>query len=207
MNVGNSFVSCDCHNASFLTVYDMSMETLLIKKTRTLSKRKLDMIRSDVTDVYDSYKTGLSKRALYKTNDIEVGHDLIQTTFLKTLSYLQKGGKIDVMRSFLNHILNDLIIDKYGENKTSSFDAFLEKGFESDFDDNKRITDIFDSKQIVLLIPLLPKKYQLIMHMRYMQNLSLKEMSLITGQQQNTVAVQAHRGLEKLKILYAESHK
>ncbi len=38
--------------------------------------------------------------------------------------------------------------------------------------------------------------------MKYMQDLSLKEISILTGQSKNTIAVQLHRGLEKLKILY-----
>ncbi len=33
------------------------------------------------------------------------------------------------------------------------------------------------------------------------RNLSLREMSLITGQSKNTIAVQVHRGLEKLNKL------
>ena len=40
------------------------------------------------------------------------------------------------------------------------------------------------------------------MRMRYVQDLSLKEMALITGKSQNALAVQAHRGLMKLKLLY-----
>jgi DNA-directed RNA polymerase specialized sigma24 family protein len=44
------------------------------------------------------------------------------------------------------------------------------------------------------------------MRMRYVQDLSLKEMSLLTGQTENTVAVQAHRGLAKLRVLYEETH-
>lgn len=40
------------------------------------------------------------------------------------------------------------------------------------------------------------------MRMRYAQDLSLTEIALITKQSKNTVAVQAHRGLEKLKQLY-----
>ncbi len=40
------------------------------------------------------------------------------------------------------------------------------------------------------------------MRMRFVKTLSLKEISLITGQTKNTIAVQIHRGLEKLKILY-----
>jgi DNA-directed RNA polymerase specialized sigma24 family protein len=38
--------------------------------------------------------------------------------------------------------------------------------------------------------------------MRYIQDLSLQEISLITGQSKNAVAVQIHRQLEKLKLLY-----
>ena len=40
------------------------------------------------------------------------------------------------------------------------------------------------------------------MKMRYIQDLSLKEMSLLTGQSRATLAVQTHRGLAKLKLLY-----
>jgi len=40
------------------------------------------------------------------------------------------------------------------------------------------------------------------MRMRYMEILSLKEMSVITGQTTNAMAVQVHRGLERLKLLY-----
>ncbi len=38
--------------------------------------------------------------------------------------------------------------------------------------------------------------------MRFVQDLSLKEMSLITGKTKNSIAVQVHRGLEKIKVLY-----
>jgi DNA-directed RNA polymerase specialized sigma24 family protein len=40
------------------------------------------------------------------------------------------------------------------------------------------------------------------MKMRYVQNLTLREMSLLTGQSKNTIAVQLHRGLAKLKKLH-----
>lgn len=176
------------------------------RQPKKLSKTKLDAIRSNMTDAHNSFAPGLEKHALYKTSNIDTGHDLVQDTFLKTLLYLQKGGKVMMMRSFLNHILRDLIIDEYRKNKTTSLETLLEKGFDLSFDDQKVIEDIFDGKQIVLLIPLLSRKYRLVMHMRYIQDLSLKEISLITGQSQNTVAVQAHRGLEKLKTLYDESN-
>lgn len=171
-----------------------------------LSKREINSIQDEITVAHDNHNDGLLRRALYKTSDSEVSKDMVQTTFLKTLTYLQKGGKIDLMRSFLNHVLNDLIVDeyRYRKNKTSSLDVLLENGFEPGMDDSKRHIDVLDGKAIILLIPQLPKKYEVVVRLRYLNGLSLKEMALITGQSENTVAVQVHRGMAKLKKLYAE---
>lgn len=158
-----------------------------------------------MTVAHTSFKRALLQRALFKTNDSEVSQDLVQTTFLKTLVYLQKGGKVDLMRGFLNHVLNALIIDEYRKHKTTSLDTLIEKGFELGSDDSNRKIDILDGKKIMLLIPLLPDKYELVIHMRYLKGLSLREISLISGQSENTVAVQIHRGILKLKTLYFDS--
>lgn len=148
------------------------------------------------------YDRGMNSYAFFKTHNHTTGEDLVQDTFIKTWGYLVKGGKIDLMKAFLYHILNQLIVDEYRKRKTSSLDVLLEKGFEPGFDDSKHISDIFDGKAALLLIQYLPAKYEKVMRMRYAQDLSFKEISLLTGQSRNAVAVQAHRGLAKLKILY-----
>jgi RNA polymerase sigma-70 factor (ECF subfamily) len=114
-----------------------------------------------------------------------------------------KGGKIDIMRAFLYHILNNLIVDDYRKHKALSLDVLLDNGFKPSDGGHGRLFNILDGKEALLLIAHLPEKYQKVMRMRYVQNLSLKEMSLITGQSKNAIAVQAYRGLEKLKLLYA----
>jgi RNA polymerase sigma-70 factor (ECF subfamily) len=177
-----------------------------LKTLKKLTKKQQGEIRENIVLAHNNYHKGLNSHALYKTHDLELSHDLVQTTFLKTLIYLQKGGKIDVMRSFLNRILRDLIIDEYRKNKTSSLDIMLDKGFEPSTDNFDKVIDILDGKEVIALIHLLPKKYQTVLKMRYLQGLSLTEMSLLTGQTQNTVAVQAHRGVELLKVLYQKSH-
>lgn len=170
-----------------------------------LPKSKLDVIRGEMTAAHNNNQHALLRRAEYKTNDHETSQDMVQTTFLKTLVYLQKGGKIDLMRSFLNHVLNDLIVDEYRsrKNKMMSLDVLLENGFEPGASDLDKHINVLDGKDIILLIPQLPDKYEVVMRLRYLKGLSLKEMSQITGQSENTVAVQAHRGLIKLKKLYA----
>lgn len=81
-----------------------------------------------------------------------------------------------------------------------------DRGFEISVDDYVRHINTLDGNDIVSLIPLLPVKYISIIQMRYLKDLSLKEIALITEQTPNTVAVQVHRGLERLKVLYDNSH-
>jgi RNA polymerase sigma-70 factor (ECF subfamily) len=174
---------------------------------KKISKITLNKIKSDMTEASLSHQKDLSKHALYKTNNIDLSNDLVQSTFLKALLYLQKGGKIDTMRIFLNHIMHDLIVDEYRKRKTTSLDTLLQLGFDPSFDDTQRNMNILDGRKIVLLIDKLPMKYQEIMRMRYLQDLSPTEIAKLTGQSKNTVAVQSYRGLKKLKVLVANDQK
>ncbi len=155
-----------------------------------------------LTIAHNDYQKGLNARAFFKIHDHAQGEDLVQETFLKTWKYLVKGGKINMMKAFLYHILNGLIIDQYRKHKTTSLDELVEKGFEASVSDSGHLFNFLDGKRAVFLIQQLPLKYRKIMRMRYAQDLSLEEMSLITGQSKNTMAVQVHRGLRKLKSLY-----
>ena len=155
-----------------------------------------------MTLAHHDYEKGLNLHSFFKVSNHEIGEDLVQDTFMKTWIYLVKGGKIDAMKAFLYHVLNNLIVDSYRKHKTSSLDLLLENGYEPAISDFDRIFNMIDGKAAVVLIQRLPPGYQKVMRMRYLQDLSLKEMSLITGKTKNTIAVQVHRGMEKLKALY-----
>jgi RNA polymerase sigma-70 factor (ECF subfamily) len=155
-----------------------------------------------LSTAHTNFAKGLTAHAFFKTHNQATGEDLVQETFMKTWSYLVKGGKIDVMKAFLYHVLNNLIVDEYRKHKTSSLDVLLEKGFEPGEDHTEHLVDVLDGETAILLIQYLPERYQRVMRMRYVQDLTLTEMALLTGQSKNTMAVQLHRGLEKLKLLY-----
>ena len=150
---------------------------------------------------HHDYVKGLNSYAFFKTNNQGVGEDLVQDTFLKTWRFIIKGGQVHIMKAFLYHILNRLIIDQYRKHKNSSLDALLEKGYEPPAD-TENAYDSVDGKFALGMIEFLPETYRKIMHMRFVQNLSIKEVSILTGETRNSVAVQTHRGLAKLKILY-----
>lgn len=167
-----------------------------------MPQKKTAQQETVLSNAHHDYERALNRYAFFKIHDNALGEDLVQITFMKTWIYLMKGGKIDVMKAFLYHVLNNLIVDEYRKHKTTSLDVLLEKGFEPKIDSAGRVTNILDGKAALLLIQRLPPTYQKVMRMRYVQELTLEEMALITGQSKNTIAVQAHRGLEKLKELY-----
>ena len=105
------------------------------------------------------------------------------------------------MRAFLYHVLNRLIIDEYRKKRTVSLDLLAEDGLELEAINSENIFNVIDGKSLALLIQKLPDKYRIAISMRYTQELSLKEMSVITRKSQNTMSVQVHRGLTKLRAL------
>lgn len=169
-----------------------------------MTPKQETQLQTVLSVAHDRYKKALDAYAFFKVHNDETREDLVQDTFMKTWVYLIKGGKIELMKAFLYHVLNDLIIDEYRKQKTVSLDTMLEKGFEppENKSDGERLLNVLDGKAAFLLIHRLPVKYRQVMRMRYIQGLSLKEISTLTGQTKNTVAVQTHRGLRKLKALY-----
>ncbi|HTK33161.1 MAG TPA: RNA polymerase sigma factor [Candidatus Paceibacterota bacterium] len=167
-----------------------------------MTTREITSINSILTDAHRNFQRDLNSRAFFKVSDYEMGQDLVQETFLKTWKHLVNGGKIHMMRAFLYHVLNHLIIDEYRKHKTSSLDDLLEKGFEVGTNDTEHLFNTLDGEILVKLIKDLPEKYKKVVHLRFIKDLSLKEISDATGKSKNNIAVQIHRGLSQLKSLY-----
>ena len=168
-----------------------------------MNKKQSVERKATLSNAHKDFEKGLNIYAFFKMRDRVISEDLVQDTFMKTWIYLAKGGKINLMKAFLYHILNNLIVDQYRKRKTTSLDLLIESGFdEPNVDDSKKLFNILDGKTAILLIKRLPKAYHELMNMKYVQNLSIKEMSTVTGQSKNAVSVHLHRGLSKLRLLY-----
>jgi RNA polymerase sigma-70 factor, ECF subfamily len=176
----------------------LSASSYMSSKKETGQEKTLNLAHHD-------YEKGLNLYAFSKVHNKSTSDDLVQDTFIKTWRFLVRKGKIHVMKAFLYHVLNGLIVDEYRKRKFTSLETLIEKGFEPSIDSSEQLLNALDGKTALLLIERLPEKYKRAMKMKYVQLLTLKEMSLITGETKNTIAVQIHRGLEKLKLLYNHS--
>ena len=89
-----------------MTVIPMQNEPMAIPKPEMKKGMVLTLTRA-----HNEYARGMNSYALFKLRNHAMGQDLVQDAFMKTWSYLVRGGKVDMMKAFLYHILNDLIVD------------------------------------------------------------------------------------------------
>lgn len=178
------------------------MYIIFIRHELNMTQVKNEKQQIILTEAHHDFEKGLNVYAFFKVNNRAIGEDLVQDTFLKTWKYLLKGGKIDMMKAFLYHVLNNLIVDQYRKHKTVSLDIMIEKGFEPRVNESIDTNNFLDGKAIILLAENLPIRYSKIIKMRYVEDLSLDEIHNITKESKNTIAVKIHRGVKKLKLLY-----
>jgi RNA polymerase sigma-70 factor (ECF subfamily) len=140
-------------------------------------------------------------------SDREQAKDLMQETFTKAWSVtIKEKTHVDSIKGLLYKIAGNLIIDEYRKRgrrgNIPSLDALSEEGFDPSFDETNSIMDIIDGKEAIKLISKIKEPYGEAVFMRYVQSLSLEEISEITGESENTISVRVHRGLSILKKLF-----
>ena len=172
---------------------------------RTLNPEK---IKQELTDAYEKFGDAIFRYCFGQTSDREKALDLTQETFTRAWQYLSDGKKIEQIRPFLYRIATNAIIDDRRKRKTVSLDALMEEGFDyangTDEQEQKEIT--FESGQAVELIKKLDEKYKDVLMLRYVDELSVKEIAEIVGESENNVSVRIHRGLDKLEKLIRSEH-
>ena len=148
---------------------------------------------------YDDFADAIFRYCYFRVFDRELANDFVQDTFLRIWGYLQKGGEIQNFRVFLYKTATNLIIDYKRKKKAVSLDLMQEKGFLPRQDNTLRFLERIDAKNAVQKLSELPPHYQEVVTMRYVEELSVKEIAVILGETENNVSVRIHRGLEALR--------
>ncbi len=148
---------------------------------------------------YDEYSDGLFRYALFKTSNRELALDIVQDTFTSVWEYIAKNGKIDNIRAFLYRTLNNRIIDSYRKKQSESLDNLINEGYDIGFDDRQKMEDLLMGESVWSKVTQMDKNHIEILTLRYMNDLSIKEIAQMLEQSENSVSVKIHRALEKLK--------
>lgn len=148
---------------------------------------------------YDDFSDAIFRHCWFKIGDREKAKDLMQETFTRSWQYIAQGTPVANLKSFLYRVANNLIIDEYRKKKELSLDGLMAEGFEPGFDEIKTTEQSIDAKLVLNVINQLDDKYREAVLMRYVDELSPKEIAEITGEDENNISVRIHRGLKQLK--------
>ena len=148
---------------------------------------------------YDELSDAIFRHCYFRIGDRERAKDLMQDTFTKSWQYINQGTQVSNLRAFLYKVANNLIIDEYRKKKELSLDTLMADGFDPGFDDRKKNEQDIDSRFVLNIVNKLEEKYRAIILMKYIDDLSIREIAKAIGESENNVSVRIHRGLKQLK--------
>ena len=182
------------------------------KNKQTLSRLK-SRDKEVFTEVYDANVADIHRFVYFKIGSREEANDLTSIIFLKTWDHIQKNTLEDAktLRALLYKVARNAIIDYYrekGSQKPISLDD--EKNpvdIASDINQDEKLDQDTDLKRIISQLPFLKEEYREIIIMRFINDLSLEEISDVTQKSRGNVRVLLHRALTALKELIEEEEK
>jgi len=153
-------------------------------------------------EAYNQYADAIFRHCYYKTSDREKSKDIMQDTFTKAWEYVSSGKEVENLRAFLYRIANNLIIDGFRKKKSVSLDDLQDEGFDPGVDKTDEMINIMDGKLALGILDQLGEQYREVIVMRFVEELSVKEIAEVLNERENNISVRLHRGLEKLKEIF-----
>ncbi len=149
------------------------------------------LVSVELKDQYDK----IYKYCYFKVRNSQLAEDLTQETFLKFFSqnsYINRGKSL----AYLYTIAKNLCIDTYKKIETRSLDEDIPS--ENNFED-------FETSFIIRqAINTLPENLQEIVLLRFNNDLSMREISNITGLSRFSVYRRLNKSLKQIKLVLRE---
>ena len=177
---------------------------------KSLSKAEFN---SYFENIYNEHIDQLYRFTYFRVSDKEKAIDIVQDVFFKYFKYLEDSiGREDEIdfnhKAYLFKTIRNTIIDHYRKKQTQSLDDLLDNGYEysSDEDITHDTSVELNYKEVIKSLKGMDLDSQELIYMRFIEGLSLTDISEITGQKENTIAVKVHRILEKLKQKHEKNY-
>lgn len=152
-----------------------------------------------LTNAYEKYGDAIFRYCFFRISDREKALDFVSETFIRMWQYLLNGNEIVNTKTFLYTCARHIIIDEYRKKKTISLDYMNELGIELSVKIDESVYSDYDINHVMKCVQDLPENYSSILTMRYVDDLSIKEIAKVTDETENVISVRIHRGLHKLR--------
>ncbi|MHB8652141.1 MAG: RNA polymerase sigma factor [Minisyncoccota bacterium] len=155
-------------------------------------------------EAYDAHADGIFRHCAYRLNDRERAKELSQEAFVRAWQYLANHPEVEEvnMKALLFHIARNLIIDEYRAKRRTdqSLDAlFEEEGFDPHTDEHLQIEIDAEISLVKEVLTELPDAMHEVIVLRYINDMSVKDIAELLQETENTVSVRIHRALKHLQ--------
>jgi RNA polymerase sigma-70 factor (ECF subfamily) len=161
------------------------------------------MNQNDIFEqAYIAHGDSIFRYIYFRIFDRETARDLTQETFYKVWDYLAKGKEVENMKAFLYRTAHNITVNAIrAKRPISSLESIQEAmGFDAPDKQEQQFTeDAREVHEIIESFSILKEADADVMKMRYVDGLSIQEISSITEVSENAISVKIHRLLEKLR--------
>ncbi len=166
-----------------------------------------DDVQQKFIEAYDAHADAIFRYCYYRLFDREKAKDCVQEAYSRVWRYLSEGHQIDNIRAFIYKTANHIIIDESRKKKAVSLNQLMEKGYTPKSDPRQRTADYLEGKELIEVVKTLDKKYRDALLLKYVDDLSTKEIAFVLNETENNVYVRLSRGLKKVKAVLKEKEK
>ena len=178
-------------------------EKLLLYRVRT--KRDADAF----AELYDQYVEPVYRFVYLKVSNKEEAEDLTSDIFLRAWDYLIREDEraVENFRALIYAMARNRIVDLYRERaRRKEWQITVSEGEEASALSAVRVEPPREEmNQLLATIQQLKQEYQDVIHLKYIEGLSTRQVGKILGKSSTNVRVTLHRALKKLKELTAGS--
>lgn len=168
------------------------------------SKESSQELQKEFEKAYDMWAEPIFRHCFFKLHNKELAKEISQDAFMRTWDYLRKGEKVDNLKAFLYKVANNLVVNEIKRKKQDhSLDKMNEEtGFEPEDENYDSPLRSAEGKEALIILHGLDMNYKEALIMRYVDDLTVKEIAKILGESESNISVRIHRGLKKLKEKY-----
>lgn len=151
---------------------------------------------------YEQYVTRIYRFVFIKVSDKRVAEEITQDIFLRVWQHVVDKKSIKSFQAFIFRIARNAVIDYYRQASRQELPLdYVEDSLSEDEQSESKIDKSLDTHQILEQIKKLKDEYQEILLLRYVEDLSIEEISQVLQKDKNNVRVTLHRALNKLKSI------
>lgn len=151
--------------------------------------------------LYDKYVDDIYRFTYFKVSNESEAQDLTSQTFLKVWKALSEGTRVDNFRAFLYQTAQNLIIDFYRKRAREdeiSYDGLVQE-LPDDSDHTDTIAINMQAEYVLELSKRLKSEYRQVLFLKYVNELSIKEIATIMKKKPGNIRTTIHRATKALK--------